>query len=94
MKEDGLDHFRKEYNQMLLSKVTGASNSIIRERILTVTVAKRNIEEARAYFSRVGTDLHHPPFPAVLCGTGAGFISATGALPRVLQRRGTSRLSL
>ena len=57
MKEDGLDHFRKEYNQMLLSKVTGTSNSIIRERILTVTVAKRNIEEARAYFSRVGTDL-------------------------------------
>ena len=57
MKEDGLDHFRKEYNQMLLSKVTGASNSIIRERILTVTVAKRNFEEARAYFSRVGTDL-------------------------------------
>ena len=57
MKEDGLDHFRKEYNQMLLSKVTGASNSIIRERILTVTVAKRNIEEARVYFSRVGTDL-------------------------------------
>lgn len=57
MKEDGLDHFRKEYNQMLLSKVTGTSNSIIRERILTVTVAKRNIDEARAYFSRVGTDL-------------------------------------
>lgn len=27
MKEDGLDHYRQEYNDMLLSKVSGTSNS-------------------------------------------------------------------
>ena len=57
MKGDSLDHFRQEYNQMLLSKVTGVSNSIVRERSITVTVAKRSIDEARVYFARVGTDL-------------------------------------
>ena len=57
MKEDGLDHFRKEYNEMLLSKVSGTNNSVVQDRYITVTVAKRNIDEARTYFSRVGTDL-------------------------------------
>ena len=57
MKEDGLNHFRKEYNEMLLSKVTGTNNSVVQDRYITITVAKRNIDEARTYFSRVGTDL-------------------------------------
>ena len=57
MKGDSLDRFREEYNQMLLSKVTGSSNSIVRERTITLTVAKKNIAEARSYFGRVGTDL-------------------------------------
>ena len=57
MKEDGLDRFRKEYNEMLLSKVTGTNNSVVQDRYITITVAKRNIDEARTYFSRVGTDL-------------------------------------
>lgn len=57
MKEDGLDHFRKEYNEMLLSKVTGVSNSVVQDRYITITVAKKTIDEARIYFARVGTDL-------------------------------------
>ena len=57
MREDGLDHFRREYNEMLLSKVTGTNNSVVQDRYITITVAKRNIDEARTYFSRVGTDL-------------------------------------
>ena len=57
MRHDGLDHFRKEYNDMLLSKVTGTSNSVVQERYITISVVKKNIAEARAYFSRVGTDL-------------------------------------
>lgn len=65
MKGDSLDHFRQEYNQMLLSKVTGVSNSIVRERSITVTVAKRSIDEARVYFARVGTDLLTPTDEAV-----------------------------
>ena len=56
MREDGLDHFREEYNEMLLSKGTGAA-SAVQDRLITITAAKRNISEARSYFSRVGTDL-------------------------------------
>ena len=54
---DGLDEYRHEFNQMLTAQVTGTSNSIVRERYLTVSVVKRNADEARSYFARVGTDL-------------------------------------
>lgn len=56
MQEDGLDLYRKEYNKMLLEKATGA-NSMVQEKYVTVSVYKKSIEEARTYFSRVGTDL-------------------------------------
>ena len=56
-KGDGLDYFRKEYNEMLLSKVTGTNNSVVQDRYITVSVVKKNINEARAYFSRVGTSI-------------------------------------
>ncbi|AFV01124.1 MULTISPECIES: ATP-binding protein [unclassified Dehalobacter] len=54
--EDGLDEYRREYNQMLLDKATG-SNSIVQDKYVTVSVLKKNVEEARNYFSRIGTDL-------------------------------------
>ena len=57
MKEDGLDEYRKEYNEMLLSKVSGTNNSIYQERYLTVSVHKRSIDDARTYFARIGTDI-------------------------------------
>ena len=56
-RDDGLDEYRHEFNQMLTAQVTGTSNSIVRERYLTVSVVKRNPDEARSYFARVGTDL-------------------------------------
>ena len=56
MKNDGLDEYRQEYNQMLIDKATDA-NGITQEKYITVTIAKKNIEEARAYFARVGADL-------------------------------------
>ena len=56
MREYGLDIYRKEYNDILLEKATG-SNSIIQEKYVTVSVFKKNIEEAKNYFTRVGTEL-------------------------------------
>lgn len=56
MAEDGLDKYRTEYNKMLLDKATGA-NSIVQDKYVTISVCKKNIEEARNYFARVGTDL-------------------------------------
>lgn len=57
MKGDGLDQYREEYNEMLLSKISGTNNSIFQERYLTISVHKKNIDEARTYFARVGTDI-------------------------------------
>ena len=55
-KEDGLDEYRKEYNEMLLDKLK-ESDDIVQEKYLTLTVFKNNVEEARSYFSRIGTKL-------------------------------------
>ena len=57
LKGDQYDGYRKEYNNMLLDKVTAVSNSIVQERYITVSVAAKDIEEARSYFNRVGADL-------------------------------------
>ena len=56
MRGDSRDVYRKEYNQMLLDKATG-SNGIMQEKYITVSVNKKDIEEARTYFARVGADL-------------------------------------
>ena len=56
MAEDELDKFRKEYNKMILDKAT-ASNGIIQEKFITISIDKKSIDEAKSYFSRVGTDL-------------------------------------
>lgn len=56
LKGDALDEYREEYNRMLLEKATGA-NAIIQEKYITISVCKKNVEEARNYFARVGADL-------------------------------------
>lgn len=53
---DELDLYRKEYNDILLGKASDA-NGIIQEKYLTVSVVKKNIEEARTYFARIGSEL-------------------------------------
>lgn len=45
MQEDGLDLYRKEYNNMLLDKAT-SSNSMVQEKYVTVSCYKKTIEEA------------------------------------------------
>ncbi|SMC62270.1 VirB4-like conjugal transfer ATPase, CD1110 family [Papillibacter cinnamivorans] len=56
MRSDGLDEFRDEYNQMLIDKATGV-NGITQEKYITISAWKKDIEEARTYFARVGADL-------------------------------------
>ena len=57
MQGDRLDGFRQEYNEMLLGKITGATGSIEQERYLTISAHKRNVEEARTFFSRASGEL-------------------------------------
>lgn len=56
MRNDGLDNYRKEYNNMLRQKVA-SSNAIIQEKYITISINKKNLDDARAYFSRVGAEL-------------------------------------
>ncbi|MGM9970172.1 MAG: VirB4-like conjugal transfer ATPase, CD1110 family [Anaeroplasma sp.] len=53
---DELDRYRREYNQMLISQAKNA-NEIVQEKIITISVYKKSVEEARNYFTRAGTDL-------------------------------------
>ncbi len=55
-KQDGLDIYRQEYNQMLLDKAIG-SNGMVREIYLTISVFKKDHEEAKNYFRRISSDI-------------------------------------
>ena len=49
LRGDTRDIYRREYNRMLLDKAM-EGNGIIQEKYITVTVLKKDIEEARSYF--------------------------------------------
>lgn len=56
LRKDAMDVYRDEYNRMLFAKATH-SNSIVQDKYVTISVTKKNIEDARIYFTRVGSDL-------------------------------------
>lgn len=53
---DNLSKYRKEYNEILANNSID-SNGIIQEKLLTVSIDKKNINETRNYFSRTSTEL-------------------------------------
>ena len=56
LRDDELDKYRREYNDMLISKATNGSG-ILQEKYITVSVIKKDIEEARAYFTLISADI-------------------------------------
>lgn len=56
MQNDRLDKYRKEVNDMLMEKTVGA-NGMIRELYVTISVYRKNVEDARNYFLRTGNGL-------------------------------------
>ena len=56
-RDNYLDGYRAEYNSMLMDKVTDSSNSVVQERYVTLSVHRKNIEEARTFFDRVTADV-------------------------------------
>ena len=52
---DRLDRYRNEYNA-ILERNANLSCGIVQDKYLTVTVEKRSLEEARAYFARVESE--------------------------------------
>lgn len=53
---DGKDAYRTECNDLLTDKAAD-SNNLIQEKYITISVEKKNIDEARSFFNRVHTDL-------------------------------------
>ena len=53
---DELDKLREEYNGIMLEKAMGA-NGVTQEKYISVSVCKKDIDEARSYFARTGADL-------------------------------------
>lgn len=53
---DSLDRYRDECNGIQRSKLRSA-NAYCQDKYLTITVSRKNLEEARAYFARVGAEL-------------------------------------
>ena len=56
LENDRLTKYRKEYNEIMANNSID-SNGIIQEKLLTITIDKKNIEETRNYFSRTSTEL-------------------------------------
>lgn len=56
LRGDALDGYRQEYNDVIMEKGTGGSG-IVQEKYVTVSVCKKSIEDARAYFTRAGAEL-------------------------------------
>lgn len=56
LRDDALDEYRTEYNDMLEELATG-TNSMIRELYITVSATRKNIEDARTYFNRITTEI-------------------------------------
>lgn len=52
---DALNPYRREYNAVLTEKAA-ESNNLVQDKYITVAVAKKSVEEARAYFHRLDAD--------------------------------------
>lgn len=55
--KDRLDRLRKEYNK-LIDEGEKASNGIMQEKYITITIKKKNLEEARTAFRRITIELN------------------------------------
>jgi len=56
LKGDNMDKYRQEYNDILMEKAV-ESNNLIQDKYITISVERKNIEEARTFFNRVDIDL-------------------------------------
>lgn len=50
-KKDEFDHFRKIYNDIMETKIREGRQGIEQERLLTITIERKNFEEAKAQFA-------------------------------------------
>lgn len=63
MKHDEFDRLRKEYNAVLMEKAANGSG-MIRDMYITITVVRKNYEEAKNFFTRCRRGAEYAPVPA------------------------------
>ena len=57
MKDDGLDHLRKDRNMMMKAKISEGRNNLIKEKYLTVSCSADSLEDARTLFARLDSEI-------------------------------------
>ena len=57
-KEDGFNGFRKIYNDIMEKKIHEGRQGIEHERYLTITIERKNFEEAKAQFATIEASIH------------------------------------
>lgn len=72
-KEDGFDKFRKIYNDIMEQKIKEGRQGIDQERYLTVTIERKNFEEAKAQFATIEASIQKE-----FNGLGAEIIPMSG----------------
>lgn len=55
---DGFNHFRKAYNDIMERKIHEGRQGIEQERYLTITIERKNFEEAKAQFATIEASIH------------------------------------
>jgi hypothetical protein len=56
--QDGYDQFRKIYNDIIEEKIREGRQGIEQERYLTITIERKNFEEAKAQFATIEATVH------------------------------------
>ena len=56
--DDGFNHFRKAYNDIMGRKIHEGRQGIEQERYLTITIERKNFEEAKAQFATIEASIH------------------------------------
>ena len=55
---DAYDKFRKIYNDIIEEKIREGRQGTLQERYLTITVERKNFEEAKAQFATIEATVH------------------------------------
>ena len=55
---DGYDDYRKTYNEIIEEKIIEGRQGIEQERYLTITIERKNFEEAKAQFATLEATIH------------------------------------
>ena len=59
-KNDGFNNYRRIYNDIIEEKIIEGRQGIEKERYLTITIERKNFEEAKAQFATLEAMIHNP----------------------------------